>query len=976
MSIWSRIERRLTDLAGELLPDEFREQVDEARRLLDGDNAAEAAESLEALVAERPEHAVALSLLGAARLELGDPVAARSAFERAIAADPDLAEAHVGRGESAAAEGDDDTAVAAYRTAIGAAGGDRGVLHAAYRGLGGVYRRSGDIDKAIRELRKAVAESPRDGVALGGLGEALLADPDVTDEEAERYLARAADAEVTAPITWLGLGDLALRNGDAGAAGVHYEKALALATTDVMAGSPTRRGERLRALCGLGDAALAAGDAAAAHRRYLEALELDARRADVHARVAEAHRRVGDRDAAIASYERALQLGAGDDVLRAALDTAIEARAVAAAVDLANRVLARDPDDPRALVARGIALAEDGRVEPARATFRAALARGDDAQARLALARLELDSSPTRDAGNSAAAEALAALRIDPGSERGRALLAEARERALARPGEASAGDRDAALYRLITELQELSVRSRELGSLAADGARAATDFDQPLLVTVMGEFSSGKSTFVNAFIGDDVAPTGITPTTATINVVKYGRERGGRIHYRDGRTEALGWDELMTALRALDAHSTREVRLVEILVPLAALERINIVDTPGLNSILPEHEEVARGFIARADAVVWLFTANQAGKKSEKAALERIRVEGVRVLGVLNKIDQLAAGELDQVVNYVRGELSGLVEAVVPLSARQAALARSDHAGDAGDGGWAALESDLEERFFARARDIKREVAARRLGVLVDRARRTVSERRDRARTVATALVGGAATVGDAAERFGDEIAIRERRALTGQVAELYRRAAREVLELVRPRRLPFGSHSATEADRDYLVSLLHAGYESALEHSRRGVVADLRARGGDAVTEIARAADVIGADAASDLARTVDDAVRLVEAQVFARCLAYVGGFLRGGFVNSFFRGELPKIELSEDAVFHALFRDSPDLDTQIAEPLARAGRGALASLADRLRHYGDVADVLAYDIEVGEVRAIDAIDARRVELAGSSS
>ena len=45
-----------------------------------------------------------------------------------------------------------------------------------------------------------------------------------------------------------------------------------------------------------------------------------------------------------------------------------------------------------------------------------------------------------------------------------------------------------------------------------------------------MGEFSSGKSSFVNAFIGADVAPTGITPTTATINVVRYGRERGGRI--------------------------------------------------------------------------------------------------------------------------------------------------------------------------------------------------------------------------------------------------------------------------------------------------------------------------------------------------------------------------------------------------------------------------------------------------------------
>ena len=54
-----------------------------------------------------------------------------------------------------------------------------------------------------------------------------------------------------------------------------------------------------------------------------------------------------------------------------------------------------------------------------------------------------------------------------------------------------------------------------------------------------MGEFSSGKSSFVNAFIGADVAPTGITPTTATINVVRYGRERGGRIVSRRRRDAA-----------------------------------------------------------------------------------------------------------------------------------------------------------------------------------------------------------------------------------------------------------------------------------------------------------------------------------------------------------------------------------------------------------------------------------------------------
>src|SRR6185369_15029563 len=97
--------------------------------------------------------------------------------------------------------------------------------------------------------------------------------------------------------------------------------------------------------------------------------------------------------------------------------------------------------------------------------------------------------------------------------------------------------------------LQRVVGSRRELGHLVGDVARAAASLDQPLLVTVMGELSSGKSSFVNAFIGADVAPTGITPTTATINVVRYGRDRGGRVVAADGTTVELGWDPLMAHL-------------------------------------------------------------------------------------------------------------------------------------------------------------------------------------------------------------------------------------------------------------------------------------------------------------------------------------------------------------------------------------------------------------------------------------------
>src|SRR6185436_13793145 len=91
--------------------------------------------------------------------------------------------------------------------------------------------------------------------------------------------------------------------------------------------------------------------------------------------------------------------------------------------------------------------------------------------------------------------------------------------------------------------------------------------------------------------------------------------------------------DALCVALRSRGelAASIGDVAraTAEIVLPLANLAKVHIVDTPGLNSILPEHEETARAFIARADAVVWVFTAGQGGKASEKKALTSIRDEG-----------------------------------------------------------------------------------------------------------------------------------------------------------------------------------------------------------------------------------------------------------------------------------------------------------------------------------------------------------
>ena len=98
-----------------------------------------------------------------------------------------------------------------------------------------------------------------------------------------------------------------------------------------------------------------------------------------------------------------------------------------------------------------------------------------------------------------------------------------------------------------------------------------------------------------------------------------------------------------------------------------------------------------------------------------------------------------------------------------------------------------------------------------------------------------------------------------------------------------------------------------------------------------------------------------------------MFDRARAYLRGYLEGGYVEAFFRNDVPRLELAEDAIYHALYRSAPDLDREVGDPLARAATDALDALAARLDHWAAVVDVQMFDLEVGVVRALEIVGAR---------
>src|SRR5579859_4035667 len=215
----------------------------------------------------------------------------------------------------------------------------------------------------------------------------------------------------------------------------------------------------------------------------------------------------------------------------------------------------------------------------------------------------------------------------------------------------------------LVRELlrEERTVLGRLRERLVGDGGtaedveqlrQAELDLDELFLLVVVGEFNSGKSAFINALLGARVLREGVTPTTAVIT----------RLRYASAPTER------------------REGALLEVGYPLDLLRDVAVVDTPGPNAIVREHEEITSHFVPRADLVLFVTSADRPFTETERAFMERIRTWGKKVVVVLNKVDLLAPDQVVEQMEFVRRgveSLLGFRPEVFPVSARLALAAK-----------------------------------------------------------------------------------------------------------------------------------------------------------------------------------------------------------------------------------------------------------------------------------------------------------
>ncbi len=198
------------------------------------------------------------------------------------------------------------------------------------------------------------------------------------------------------------------------------------------------------------------------------------------------------------------------------------------------------------------------------------------------------------------------------------------------------------------------------------------------ITLVVLGEFNHGKSTVVNALLGEDVLPVGITPTTAVITHLVHGEERNVRVKPPlGGKPFEIEYDEMEDAVKNAEEDGN-EPEWVEIAHPNTFLENsLTLVDTPGVNDISRQKVEITYGYLPRADVIIYVLDATQVLKKSEVTFIRDrlLKANRDRIVFVLNKVDALSDDDAKEVELYARERLEQLIGPVelFAFSGRQA---------------------------------------------------------------------------------------------------------------------------------------------------------------------------------------------------------------------------------------------------------------------------------------------------------------
>lgn len=210
-------------------------------------------------------------------------------------------------------------------------------------------------------------------------------------------------------------------------------------------------------------------------------------------------------------------------------------------------------------------------------------------------------------------------------------------------------------LENALASLLKLASEMRKPGSFLDTVQGLLSDIRDPLLIVAVGEVKSGKSSLLNALFGQEFAKVDVLPATDRVCIFRFGAEE-----------------------KAVEVSPS----LIERYLPIPFLHDFNVVDTPGTNTLVADHERITQNFIPRADLILFVFSVMNPWTQSAWDLLDFVKKKWLKsVVFVLQQADLRSPAEVEVIRRHLADtamQKLGMTPPIFAVSARDGLLART----------------------------------------------------------------------------------------------------------------------------------------------------------------------------------------------------------------------------------------------------------------------------------------------------------
>lgn len=234
---------------------------------------------------------------------------------------------------------------------------------------------------------------------------------------------------------------------------------------------------------------------------------------------------------------------------------------------------------------------------------------------------------------------------------------------------------------RLNNSLNDLIGFDRELTTIGKRLKKIEEKLQTTLKVFLIGEVKAGKSTLINALVGQEISPTNVLEATSCIWEIGYAEQTLTTIVFKDGTSKAVDYEEIISYFGTEQEHLTLASTIEKITVKTDnhQFKELLLIDSPGLATLTSQNAEVTKNIMQEIDLALWIFNANHLGQSDILDEVATLAQLGKPIIAVINKIDEVEESP-EKLIRYLNRTSGEYFKEIFAISAYQASITTNDN--------------------------------------------------------------------------------------------------------------------------------------------------------------------------------------------------------------------------------------------------------------------------------------------------------